>query len=540
MEKFLKKSLKPRGNEKMKKIILMKLAVVVSLSLAFIAASAGFVTQVHAKTEKPNILVIMGDDIGYWNLSFNNHGMMGYKTPNIDRIANEGTAFTDYYGEQSCTAGRADFITGQYAVRTGLTKVGLPGKDIGIQAEDPTLAEMLKPLGYMTGQFGKNHLGDLDKYLPTNHGFDEFYGNLYHLNAEEEPEDPDYPKDPEFRKKYGPRGVVKATADGKVEDTGPLTKKRMETIDEEFLAATKDFIGRAHKANKPFFAWFNSTRMHYYTHVKKENLGKSGLDFYVDGMLEHDAMVGELLALLDTLKIADNTIVIYTTDNGPHANEWPDAATTPFRGEKNTNWEGGWRVPAIIRWPGHIKAGVFCNEIVAGLDWVPTLMAAVGNPDIKKELKSGKKLGNKSYKVHLDGYNLLPFLTGEEDRCPRQEFFYFGDEGQFLGARSGRWKFAFAEQRAEGLDVWINPFTNLRIPRLFDMRRDPFEKAQSSNNYDSWLSKHEFLIVPAQAVIGKFLYSFIEFPQRQKPASWNVQGVVQMMIKGGPGAGKKK
>ncbi len=524
----------------MMKMKLSRLAVVVSLSVVLIIGVGGFANRAQAKTEKPNILVIMGDDIGYWNLSFNNHGMMGYKTPNIDRIANEGTSFTDYYGEQSCTAGRSAFITGQHAVRTGLTKVGLPGKDLGIQDEDPTLAQMLKPLGYMTGQFGKNHLGDLDKYLPTNHGFDEFYGNLYHLNAEQEPEHPDYPKDPAFRKRYGPRGVIKSTADGKIEDTGPLTIKRMETVDEEFLASTKDFIERAHQAEKPFFAWFNPTRMHYYTHVKKENQGKTGLGTYADGMVEHDAMVGDLLELLDKLKIADNTIVVYTTDNGPHFNEWPDAAITPFRGEKNTNWEGSFRVPAIIRWPGHVKAGKYCNEIAAGLDWVPTLMAAAGNPDIKEELKAGKKLGNKSYKVHLDGYNMLPLLSGQVEKSPRQEFFYFGDEGQFLGVRHGRWKMVFAEQRTEGgIDVWINPFTNLRIPRLFDLKMDPFEKAQTANVYDRWISEHAFVIVPTQDVIGKFLRSFIAFPQRQKPASWNVQGVVQMMIKGGPGAVKK-
>ncbi|MBW1645538.1 MAG: arylsulfatase [Deltaproteobacteria bacterium] len=518
----------------------LKTLVGCGLAVILALAGPGFAGSARAKTDKPNILVIMGDDIGYWNLSFINRGMMGYKTPNIDRLANEGTSFTDYYGEQSCTAGRAAFITGQCPVRTGLTKVGLPGKDLGIQPEDPTLAEMLKPLGYMTGQFGKNHLGDLDKFLPTNHGFDEFYGNLYHLNAEEEPENPDYPKDPEFRKRFGPRGVIKSTADGKVVDTGPLTKKRMETVDEEFLAATVDFIERAHKAGKPFFAWFNSTRMHFYTHVKKEHRGVTGLNEYADGMVEHDAMVGELLALLDRLQIADNTIVIYTTDNGPHACEWPDAATTPFRGEKNTNWEGSFRVPAIIRWPGRVKAGVSCNEIVAALDWVPTLMAAVGEPHIKEELLKGKKLGTRTYKVHLDGYNILPLLAGEVQHSPRQEFFYFGDEGQFLGVRHGRWKFVFAEQKTPGgVSVWIDPFVYNRVPRIFDLRMDPFEKAETANVYDRWLTQHVFLIVPTQQVIGKFLRSFIEFPQRQKPASWNVQGMVQMMIKGGPKARKK-
>jgi arylsulfatase len=425
---------------------------IVAVILAVLAFIAGPVSA--AKAKKPNILVIMSDDVGYWNVSYNNRGMMGYKTPNIDRLAGEGMIFTDYYGEQSCTAGRSAFITGQIPVRTGLTKVGMPGAKLGIQPEDPTLAELLKPMGYMTGQFGKNHLGDRDEFLPTAHGFDEFFGNLYHLNAEEEPEHIDYPKDPEFRKKFGPRGVIKATAGGKIEDTGPLTRKRMETVDEEFLAATKDFIQRAKKADKPFFVWFNPSRMHFYTHIKPEHQGISGQNFYADGMVEHDMHVGKLLKLLDDLKIADNTIVIYTTDNGPHYNEWPDGGISPFRGEKNTNWEGGFRVPTVIRWPGHIKAGSVSNDIVSAQDWVPTLMAAVGESDIKEKLKKGHKAGNKTFKVHLDGYNQLPYLTGKEEKGPRKEFFYFSDDAELIGLRYNDWKAVFMEQRAHRFDVW--------------------------------------------------------------------------------------
>jgi arylsulfatase len=355
--------------------------------------------------DKPNILVIMGDDIGITNISRYSMGIMGYQTPNIDRIANEGIVFTDYYGEQSCTAGRSAFITGQHPVRTGLTKVGVPGAEQGLQKEDPTLAEMLKPLGYTSGQFGKNHLGDRDEFLPTNHGFDEFLGNLYHLNAEEAPEREDYPKDPRYKKMFGPRGVIHSFADGKIEDSGPLTKKRMETIDEEFLAASIKFIDKAHKANKPFFVWFNSTRMHYHTRIKDETKGLSGQGFYNDGMVEHDNHVGELLAKLDDLGIADNTIVIYTTDNGPHYNQWPDSAITPYRGEKNTNWEGGFRVPSMVRWPSSIKAGQINNTVMSHLDWVPTLMAAAGDDNVASDLKKGKTISGTKFKVHLDGYN---------------------------------------------------------------------------------------------------------------------------------------
>lgn len=482
--------------------------------------------------EKPNILVIFGDDIGYWNLSYNNRGMMGYQTPSIDRIAREGITFTDYYAEQSCTAGRAAFITGQMTVRTGLTKVGTPGADVGLQPEDPTLAELLKPLGYATGQFGKNHLGDKDEFLPTAHGFDEFFGNLYHLNAEEEPEQEDYPKDPEYRKKHGPRGVVHSYADGRIEDTGPLSRKRMETVDEEFLEAGMDFIERNEKAKKPWFCWFNSTRMHYYTHIAEKNKGISGPNgnFYSDGMVEHDGQVGSLLKVLDDLKINDNTIVIYTTDNGPHFNEWPDGGITPFRGEKNTNWEGGYRVPCAVRWPGKIKAGTVSNAITSHQDWVPTLMAAAGDSDIADKLKKGHQAGRKNFKVHLDGYNLLPFLTGAADKSPRNEFAYFSDDGQLVAIRNGDWKFVFYEQRAKQFDLWREPFVELRIPKIFNLRRDPFERADTdSNNYNHWWAVRTGILSLAFDVVERDLPTFVEFPPRQKPDSFNLDRVFKRL-----------
>ena len=516
----------------------------VAAILAVLAFIAGPVSA--AKAKKPNILVIMADDIGYWNVSYNNRGMMGYKTPNIDRIAGEGMIFTDYYAEQSCTAGRAAFITGQSTVRTGLTKVGMPGAPLGLHKDDPTLAELLKNHGYATGQFGKNHLGDRNAFLPTVHGFDEFFGNLYHLNAEEEPEHPDYPKDPAFLERFGPRGVLKCKATDKddktvdprfgkvgkqtIVDTGPLTRKRMETVDEEFLAATKDFIHRAKKADKPFFVWFNPSRMHFYTHIKPEHQGISGQNFYADGMVEHDMHVGELLKLLDDLKIADNTIVIYTTDNGPHYNEWPDGGISPFRGEKNTNWEGGFRVPTIIRWPGHIKAGSVSNEIVSAQDWVPTLMAAVGDPDIKGKLKKGHKAGNKTFKVHLDGYNQLPYLTGKEEKGSRKEFFYFSDDAELMGLRYNDWKAVFMEQRAHRFDVWRDPFVVLRSPKIFNLRRDPFERADTdSNMYNRWWCEHAFMGVPAQVISLHFANSFRKFPPRQGAAKFNVEATMDIL-----------
>jgi arylsulfatase len=485
-----------------------------------------------AQQTKPNILVIWGDDIGQSNISAYTMGLMGYRTQNIDRIAKEGMIFTDYYGEQSCTAGRSSFIMGQSVYRTGLSKVGLPGADLGMRVEDPTIAALLKARGYMTAQHGKNHLGDKDEHLPTNHGFDEFFGNLYHLNAEEEPELRDYPNDPEFRERFGPRGVIKSTADGRVEDTGPLTKKRMETVDDETVAASLDFIERAHKAGKPFFCWWNGTRMHFRTHVKEELLGISGQDEYGDGMIEHDRHVGQLLRKLDDLGIADNTIVLYSTDNGVHMNTWPDAGMTPFQGEKNTNWEGGWRVPAMVRWPGKIKPGSVSNEIVHHMDWLPTFLAAAGDPTIKEKLKQGgvQAIG-RTYKVHLDGYNVLPMLTGETDKSPRKEIFYFSDTGELTALRYGDWKAIFMEQKAKDtLRAWIEPWTPLRVPLIFNLRRDPYERAYfTSNTYYDWLIDHVFFLVPAQQYVAKFLQTFEEFPPRQKPASFSIDQVMEQM-----------
>jgi arylsulfatase len=485
---------------------------------------------------RPNILVIFGDDVGQSNISAYTFGLMGYKTPNIDRLAKEGAMFTDYYAEQSCTAGRSTFITGQSTLRTGLSKVGVPGATVGLQARDATIAEILKPMGYATGQFGKNHLGDRDEYLPTNHGFDEFFGNLYHLNAEEEPEQRTYPRDPEFRKKFGPRGVIRSSADGKIEDTGPLTKKRMETIDDETSAAAIDFMDRQVKANKPFFCWFNSTRMHFRTHVKEDRRSPPGLTAlteYADGMVEHDGHVGQLLKKLDDLGIANDTLVIYTTDNGPHANSWPDAATTPFRSEKNTNWEGAFRVPCFIRWPGHIQPGTVYNDIVSGLDWLPTLVAAAGDPDIKVKLVKGHQVGNKTFKVHLDGYNQLPYFTGQQPKSARREFFYFNDDGDLVAMRYENWKIVFEEQRAPGtMRVWAEPFTTLRLPKLFDLRADPYERADiTSNTYYDWFISQPYLIFAAQEEVAKFLATFKEFPPSQRAASFSVDQIVEKMQK---------
>jgi arylsulfatase len=474
---------------------------------------------------KPNILVIWGDDIGQSNISAYTKGMMGYRTPNIDRIAKEGMIFTDYYAEQSCTAGRASFIMGQSVFRTGLSKVGMPGADEGMQIEDPTIAGLLKAEGYATGQFGKNHLGDKDEMLPTNHGFDEFFGNLYHLNAEEEPELEDYPKDPAFREKWGPRGVIKSAADGTIEDTGPLTKKRMETVDDETSAAALDFIDRKTAAGEPWFVWWSGTRMHFRTHVKPELRGISGQDEYSDGMVEHDMHIGMFLKKLDDLKITDNTIVFYSTDNGPHMNSWPDAGMTPFRGEKNTNWEGGWRVPAMVRWPAKIEADSVSNEIMHHMDWLPTFVAAAGNDHVKQDLLDGgvKAIG-REYNVHLDGYNFLPFLTGKEDKGPRKEIFYFSDTGDLTALRYNDWKAIFLEQRQETtLLAWGEPWTELRIPLLFNLRRDPYERSiLTSNTYWDWYLDHVFLLLPATAYVGEFLATFEEFPPRQKAGSFTI------------------
>jgi arylsulfatase A-like enzyme len=485
-------------------------------------------SKVTTMPKKPNILIIWGDDIGWFNISAYNHGIMGYRTPNIDRLAKEGTMFTDWYGQQSCTAGRAAFITGQSPIRTGLTKVGLPGADLGLQPEDPTIAELLKPLGYATGQFGKNHLGDRDEFLPTAHGFDEFFGNLYHLNAEQEPECPDYPKDPEFKKKFGPRGVLHSWAkpDGsqKIENTGPLNTKRMQTIDEEFLDASLDFIDRAHKKDTPFFVWFNSTRMHVFTHLKKKSDGVTGLGVYPDGMVEHDGHVGKLLKKLDDLGIADNTVVMYSTDNGAEVLSWPDGGSTPFRSEKDTNWEGGWRVPSIIRWPGVTEPGTVSNEIFSHTDLLPTLVAAAGEPDVVEKLKKGHKAGKKTFKVHIDGSNLLPFLKGQLKENPRKGFLYWSDDGDLMALRVGNWKVHFIEQRAAGMGVWQEPFIRLRFPKLFNLRSDPFERGDVDGSvyYAKWAADRMFMLVPAQAVVGEFLKTFEEFPPRQKPSSFSI------------------
>jgi len=490
-------------------------------------------------TKKPNILIMWGDDIGQSNLSCYTRGLMGYQTPNIDRIANEGMLFTDYYAEQSCTAGRSAFITGQSVFRTGLSKVGMPGAALGLRAEDPTIAELLKPLGYTTGQFGKNHLGDKDEMLPSNHGFDEFFGNLYHLNAEEEPELRDYPPAedfPDFRKNFGPRGVIHSYADGRIEDTGPLTKKRMETCDDEFLAAARDFIERAHAADTPFFVWFNTTHMHFRTHPKKESVGQSGRwqSEYHDVMIDHDKHVGALLDLLDKLGIADDTMVMYGTDNGPHMNSWPDAGMSPFRNEKNSNWEGAYRVPYLMRWPGVIEPGSVCNESMSHMDWLPTLIAAAGDPDIKEKLKTGHQAGDKTFRVHLDGYNFVPYFKGEEKKGPRVEFFYFSDDGDLTALRYDHWKCVFMEQRVQGTcAIWSDPFIVLRVPKLFNLKTDPYERADiTSNTYWDWMFDHVYLLLAAQKVVGEFLATFQEYPPRQKAASFTVDQVMDKLTAG--------
>ena len=510
---------------------------------------------VQAEAKKPNIVIIWGDDIGQSDISAYSHGLMGFKTPNIDRVAKEGVMFTDIYAEQSCTAGRSSFITGQAGLRTGNTKVGMPGAAQGIQARDVTMAELLKAQGYATGQFGKNHLGDRNEFLPTVHGFDEFYGALYHLNASEEPELPDFPKNPEFLAKFGPRGVLDCKASstddttvdprfGKVgkqvcKDTGALTKKRMETVDDDFADRSVEFIKRQHAAGKPVFAWVNFTHMHFRTHTKAESLGQAGegQSPYHDTMIDHDKNVGTVLKALDDLGIADNTIVMYSTDNGPHMNSWPDAAMTPFRSEKNTNWEGAYRVPAMLRWPGHIQPDTVENGIVSHLDFLPTLLAAAGVPDVKEQLLKGMKVGNSNYKVHLDGYNLLPLLTGQAKVGPRKEFFYFNDDGDLVGLRYENFKIVFSEQRAAGtLRIWAEPFTPLRVPKIFNLRTDPYERADvTSNTYYDWLLDHAFVLVPAQDLVGRFLATFKEFPPSQKSGSFSVDQVLDKLREGASG-----
>jgi len=501
-------------------------ALSTSTADAAVARDAAKSPEVAAR--KPNILVIWGDDIGQFNVGAYNMGIMGYKTPNIDRIGREGAIFTDWYGQQSCTAGRAAFITGQSPIRTGLTKVGLPGAPEGMKKEDPTLATLLKAQGYVTGQFGKNHLGDRDDMLPTAHGFDEFFGNLYHLNAEEEPENADYPKDPGFKKKFGPRGVIHSYADGRIEDTGPLTRKRMETVDEEVTTAALDFMDRAKKDGKPFFLWWNSTRMHIFTHLRQESQGKTGLGVYADGMVEHDAMVGQLLAKLKELGLDQNTIVMYSTDNGAETFTWPDGGTTMFRGEKNTQWEGGFRVPTMIRWPGVIKPGTVINDIAAHEDMLTTLLAAAGDKSVKDDLLKGRKAGKLNYKVHLDGYDLGPALRGEA-AWPRREFIYWTDDGSVAALRYDNWKITFLKQHAEGYKVWTTPFEVLRAPSLTNLRMDPFERAEAEDamGYQRWWVDHMFVFAPTGAYVGQWLQSFRDFPPRQKPGSFNLDRVME-------------
>jgi arylsulfatase len=507
----------------------LSLVLQVAVVLTVVLASAA-----NAQTKKkPNVLIIWGDDIGYWNISAYNQGMMGYKTPNIDRIAKEGALFTDWYGQQSCTAGRSAFITGQSGFRTGNLKVGLPGAKEGLQARDVTLAQLLKAQGYMTAQFGKNHLGDLDEHLPTAHGFDEFFGSLYHLNAEQEPENVDYFKDPAMRKKYGTRGVIHtwANPDGtqKIESTGPLNIKRMETIDEEVTKLSLEYLEKAKKADKPFFLWWNSTRMHVFTHLKTESKGKTGLGTYPDGMVEHDGMVGQLLDKLKELGLEDNTIVMYSTDNGAEKFSWPDGGTSPFRGEKNENWEGGYRVPCAIRWPGVIKPGTINNDIFSHEDMLPTLMAATGDATVKEKLLKGMKVGEKTFKVHLDGYNITDALAGKSP-SPRKEFFYWSDDGSLVGLRFDNWKLVFAEQRAHGFEVWQEPFVTLRVPKVFNLRSDPFEEADHvAMDYTHWRFDRVFLLVPAQEYVGKFIATFKDYPPSQKVGSFSLDQVLEKL-----------
>ena len=525
------------------------------LIAAFAAGATAPVRTAQAQQQpapsgpRPNILVIMGDDIGQSNVSAYTSGLLGYWTPNIDRIASEGMRFTDYYAEQSCTAGRSSFITGQSTLRTGLSKVGVPGAAIGLQARDATIAELLKPLGYATGQFGKNHLGDRNEFLPTVHGFDEFFGNLYHLNAEEDPESRDYPREPAFSQTFGPRGVLRSKASDRddpteqprwgrvgkqtIEDTGPLTKKRMETCDDEFVAASKDFIKRQNAAGKPFFVWLNTTHMHAFTHTKKKSLGQAGRwqSPYHDTMIDHDKNIGQMLDYLDELGIADNTFVMYSTDNGPHRNTWPDGGMTPFRSEKNTNWEGAFRIPLLVRWPGHIKPGSVANGIVQHHDWFPTFLAMAGDPNVSDKLKKGYKAIGRTYKNHIDGYNLLPYLTGQEKECPRNLFVYVSDDGDVLAIRYDNWKIVFMEQRAKGtLQVWAEPFTKLRVPKLFNLRTDPYEFADiTSNSYYDWFLYHDYLIFAAQTIAARWADTFKEFPPIQKPNTFTIDDALAVM-----------
>ena len=531
---------------------LVAAATLTSGALAQAQKGAAPAAAPAAGGRKPNILFIMGDDIGWFNVSAYNMGIMGYRTPNIDRIGREGAIFTDWYGQQSCTAGRAAFITGQSPIRTGLTKVGLPGAELGLGPLDPSVADVMKTYGYATGQFGKNHLGDRNDHLPTVHGFDEFFGNLYHLNAEEEPENPDYPKDPRFRAKFGPRGVLKCKASDRddptvdpaygrvgkqvIENTGPLDTKRMETVDEEFLTAALDFIDRQHRANTPWFCYFNPTRMHVWTHLKPASQGKTGVGLYPDGMVELDGYVGQLLKKLDDLGVANNTIVVFTTDNGAEVTTWPDGGNTPFRGEKATNWEGGYRVPMVIRWPGTIQPGTVYNELFSHYDLIPTFAAAGGESDVVAKCLRGSQIGSKTFKVHLDGFNLMPFFKGEVKESPRKEFLYWNDDGELVAIRVQGLKVVFKAQENKGIGVWRGQFSNLRLPKVFDLCADPFERGDESFLYDKWVADRMFYIVPAQAIAAQWLESFREFPMRQKPASFNLDEVMAKLSAAGSGA----
>ena len=496
-----------------------------------------------AADQKPNILVIMADDVGVWNISAYHRGMMGGRTPSIDRLAKEGALFTDYYGQQSCTAGRAAFLLGQNPFRTGLLKVGLPGAKQGIQDKDPTIAELLKPLGYATAQVGKNHVGDRNEHLPTVHGFDEFYGNLYHLNAEEEPEEPDYPKNPQFKAMFGPRGLLDCKATdvddptedprfGRIgrqacKDTGPITRKRMETVEDDLLARSLDFMGRSVKAGKPFFLWHNTTRMHVWTHLSPKWENKSGYGLYADGMMELDHVVGELLGKLDELGIADNTIVLFTSDNGAEIMSWPDGGNTPFKGEKGTTWEGGMRVPGVARWPGVIKPGTIVNDIMSNEDWLPTFLAAAGDPDMKEKLMKGSKVGDKTFKVHLDGYNFMPFFKGEQSKGPRQEIFYFDDNASLNALRVNDWKIQFKIMEGNIASAQLKP---LNMPQVINLRQDPFERFPSeSQMYFRWVGDKLWTFVPAQAVVGQFIATFKEFPPSQKSGSFSVDQVLEQL-----------
>jgi len=496
-----------------------------------VAISIGLLASLSAQAwqdKQPNILVIWGDDIGITNLSAYSDGIMGYKTPNIDRIAKEGMRFTDYYGDQSCTAGRSSFITGQSPLRTGLSKVGLPGSPLGIKPRDKTLAAMLKDQGYVTAQFGKNHLGDKNEHLPTKHGFDEFFGNLYHLNAEQEPEHEDYPKEKWFKKAFAPRGVIKSSVEGAVIDTGALTKKRMETVDDEFIDAAQRFIKKSSDLSQPFFVWLNTTGMHYHTHTKASSLGRSGQGFYNDTMMDHDDLVGSMLDQLDKLGLAENTIVVYSTDNGVHFNMWPDSGITPFRSEKNSNWEGAYRVPAMVRWPGKIAAGTVSNEIMSHLDWLPTLMAAAGKSNVVNDLKTGMKVNGKLAKLHLDGFDFLPYLTGEVAQGPRDVFHYLDDQGTPVGIRMGDWKIVYKEQRAKTFALWTEPMVTLRIPKLFNLRRDPFERAdQNSNSYWEWFGARAPYVYKGLALTSGYLKTFQAYPPSQKATSWSIDGLTE-------------